>query len=264
MDGLRERIDELKSQLPTPDIVERGNTHMGMAVDYLSKNHELDPKEAEKIARRSLLTNHIAPGMEVWHFYVDGVYGTTVTQGTARVSPYFLNVRTMRKLKDERDEALALAASLEAEITVLEATRDELQSDMRRLSSANKSLTRERDQLTEKKDQLITQDESTYYFVDTKRSLRERDILAPMGMRLKDWRKDLFQDRLDLRYQTALKVFAEDFGVKKIRGVLLLPKSRFREETDYQVEYRDGGQVAVIHLDNITKFKNDAFVVVLK
>ena len=142
--SLNDHIDELKAELPTPDSVERGDTHMGMAVDYLSQTHGLDAKEAEALARRSLLTENIAPGMEVWHFYADGVYGTTVTQGTARVSPYFLNVRSRRKLRQERDDALALAASLEAEITVLEATRDELRGDLRVLTADYEVLKDER------------------------------------------------------------------------------------------------------------------------
>ena len=96
---LESDIDDLKSQLPTPDVVGRGDAHLSLATDYLMKNHGLDKKEADRLARRSLLTDNLAPGMEVWHFYTDGVYATTVTQGTAKVSPYFLNVRAMRTLK---------------------------------------------------------------------------------------------------------------------------------------------------------------------
>lgn len=262
--SLEDHIDELKGQLPTPDIVKRGDTHSELAIDYLVKNHALDRKEAGKLARRSLLTENIATGMEVWHFYADGVYGTTVTQGTARVSPYFLNVRSRRKLREERDEALALATSLEAEITVLEATRDQLSSDLRQLQGRHVVLQEERDVLVDQKADLVESDESVYFYVDTKRRLREQDILAPAGMRLKEWRKDLFTQKIDLRYQSTLKVYADDFGVRKFRRILLLPRTRFVENEDYQIDYREERTVAVIQLDSIDKFKNDAFVVVLK
>lgn len=261
---LEDHMDELKGQLPTPDTVERGDTHMGMAMDFLAKTHGLDAKEAEALARRSLLTENLAPGMEVWHFYVDGVYGTTVTQGTARVSPYFLNVRSRRKLRQERDDALALAASLEAEITVLEATRDELRSDLRTLSQNYEVLQVERNDLRDERDDLVTAEQSAWYYVDTRRKLREKDIIAPIGMRLKEWKKDLFTERIDLRRQTKFMVYAEDFGVRRFRRILLLPRERFAEDEDYSIEYRDDGQVAVVHLENVEKFKNDAFVVALK
>jgi len=202
--------------------------------------------------------------MEVWHFYADGVYGTTVTQGTARVSPFFLNIRETRQLRQERDDALALATSLEAEITVLEATRDQLQEDITRVSRQRDDLRDERDVLLDDKADLVQQDESVHFYVDTRRRLREKDILAPAGMRLKEWRKDLFTQKMDLRTKSSLKVYAEDFGVRRLNKVILLPRSRFREDSDYQVQYDETRKVATIYLDNIDRFKNDAFVVVLK
>jgi len=269
--GLQDKIDELKDQLPTPDIVARGDNHLGLATRYLTANHGVSEADAKALAERALLTNNLAPGMEVWHFYVDGVYGTTVTQGTAKVSPFFLNVRQMRKLKRERDEALTLAASLEAEIEVLEATRDQLMGDLKRVEGERDVVQAERDILYEEtellgadNEALVEENESVWFYVDTARRLREKDILAPAGMRLKDWRKDLFEQSLDLRTQSSLTVHAEDFGARKIRKLVLLPSSRFRLGKDYQIEYEDGGARAVIHLDNISKFKDDAFVVVLR
>ncbi len=261
---LEDEIDALKRELPTPTVVGRGDTHLGLASDYLVKNHGLSQSEAERLAHRSLLTNNLAPGMEVWHFYADGVYGTTVTQGTARVSPFFLNIREKRKLQGERDDALALAASLEAEITVLEATRDQLRTDLDRTIAQRDDFRYERDVLQEDKDDLVEDDESVFFYVDTARRLREKDILVPGGMRLKDWRKDLFTQSIDLRNQNSLKVYAEDFGVRRLNKIILLPRDRFKADADYKIEYGDGKQTATIYLDNIDRFKNDAFVVALR
>ena len=261
---LEDEIDALKRELPTPDVVGRGDTHLGLAAEYLVKNHGLSQSEAERLAHRSLLTNNLAPGMEVWHFYADGVYGTTVTQGTARVSPFFLNIREKRKLQGERDDALALAASLEAEITVLEATRDQLRTDLDRTIAQRDDFRYERDLLQEDKDTLVEEDESVFFYVDTARRLREKDILVPGGMRLKDWRKDLFTQSLDLRNQNSLKVYAEDFGVRRLNKIILLPRDRFKADSDYKIEYGEGNQTATIYLDNIDRFKNDAFVVALR
>ena len=58
--------------------------------------------------------------------------------------------------------------------------------------------------------------------------------------------------------------YAEDFGVRRFKRILLLPRKRFMEDEDYRVEYREDRTVAVIQLEDIDKFKNDAFVVALK
>ncbi|MCO4772938.1 MAG: hypothetical protein KDA24_23095, partial [Deltaproteobacteria bacterium] len=261
---LENQIDDLKEQLPTPDIVSRGDSHLGLAAEYLSKNHGLDAKEADRLARRSLLTDNLAPGMEVWHFYTDGVYATTVTQGTAKVSPYFLNVRAMRKLKTERDDAMALAASLEAEITVLEATRDQLRGDLSSLQARHQDLKVERDVLVEDKAELVQADETVYFYIDTKRSLRQKDVITPAGIRLKEWRPELFTEKLDLREYDSIEMFAADFGTKRIRGIKLLPEGMWKEGRDYQVSLSESGSKATLQLDAVDRFKNEAFVVVLK
>ena len=264
IEKLEQDIDDLKAQLPTPDVVSRGDSHLNLAQDYLVKNHGLDQKEADRLARRSLLTDNLAPGMEVWHFYTDGVYATTVTQGSAKVSPYFLNVRAMRRLQKERDEAMALAASLEAEITVLEATRDQLRADLTSLKVRHEDLKIERDILHDDKEELIAADESVWYYIDSKRSLRQKEIIAPAGIKLKDWRPELFVDKLDLRDDDTIEMYAEDFGVRRIRGIKLLPDGLWREGRDYSVSITDSGRKVTLQLDAIDRFKNEAFVVVLK
>jgi cell division protein FtsB len=264
IDSLESRIDELKAQLPTPDIVGRGDSHLALATEYLTKNHGLDKKEADRLARRSLLTDNLAPGMEVWHFYTEGVYATTVTQGTAKVSPYFLNVRALRKLQTERDDAMALAASLEAEITVLEATRDQLRADLSSLKTRHEDLKVERDLLAEDKAELVEADETVYFHIDTARSLRQKDIITPAGIRLKDWRPELFTEKLDLRSFDTIEMFAQDFGTKRIRGIKLLPDGMWQEGRDYTVKLNESGSKATLQLDATDRFKNEAFVVVLK
>ena len=52
--------------------------------------------------------------------------------------------------------------------------------------------------------------------------------------------------------------------MRRFRRIMLLPRNRYIEKQDYTVEYRDDGQVGVVQLENIEKFKNDAFVVALK
>jgi hypothetical protein len=202
--------------------------------------------------------------MEVWHFYADGVYGTTVSQGSAKVSPYFLNVHKIKTIEGERDDALQLAASLEAEIVVLEKTRDSLRRDLARTEQEKREVEMKNDELTVQRDDLVSESESVYFHIDTRRSLREKDVITPLGIRLKDWRKDLFQDKMDLRYDYEIEVDARDFGVPRINGIKLLPTGMYHEGKDYSVSIGEGKRTARITLENISKFKNSAFVVVLK
>jgi hypothetical protein len=264
IEELHGRIDALKEDLPTPQTVKRGDGHLKMAIDWLVAQHNLEAKEADRLARRSLLTDQLAPGMEVWHFYADGVYGTTVSQGSAKVSPYFLNVHKMRTVERERDEAIQLAASLEAEIVVLEKTRDSLRRDLARTQQEKREVEIRNEDLVVENTDLITESESVYFHIDTRRRLREQDVITPIGIRLKDWREDLFQDKMDLRYDYEIEVAARDFGVPRINGVKLLPSGMFHEGRDYSVSLGEGKKTARITLENISKFKNSAFVVVLK
>ena len=264
IEELEGRIDLLKEQLPAPQSVKRGDSHLKMSVEWLVAQHGLEPKEADRLARRSLLTDQLAPGMEVWHFYADGVYGTTVSQGKAKVSPYFLNVHKIRTIERERDEALQLAASLEAEIVVLEKTRDSLRRDLARTEQEKREVEMANEELSESNADLITEAESVYFHIDTSRRLREKDVLTPLGMNLKEWREDLFQDKMDLRQDYEIEVDARDFGVPRINGVKLLPSGMFKEGKDYSVTMGEGKRTARITLENISKFKNSAFVVVLK
>lgn len=264
IEELEGRIDMLKEELPTPETVARGDSHLKMATDWLAANHGLEKKEADRLARRSLLTDQLAPGMEVWHFYADGVYGTTVSQGSAKVSPYFLNMHKLKTIEGERDDALQLAASLEAEIVVLEKTRDSLRRDLARTEQEKREVEMKNDELTVQRDDLVSEAESVYFHIDTRRSLREKDVITPLGIRLKDWRKDLFQDKMDLRYDYEIEVDARDFGVPRINGIKLLPTGMYHEGKDYSVSIGEGKRTARITLENISKFKNSAFVVVLK
>ena len=261
---LKDQIDALKGQLPTPTIAKRGDSHMKLAVEYLSKTHGVTEAEAKKLATRTLLTDQLAPGMEVWHFYADGVYASTVTQGTAKVSPYFLNMRAFQKMKTERDESVQLAAALEAEITVMEAQRDQLQRDLVVTREEKVVVEGERDELVDQVDDLVTADESAWFYVDTTRSLREKDVLAPVGIKLKEWRRDLFEQRIDLRERYSIRMEAADFGVKTIKKVALLPQGLWLEKKDWHLEVEEGAKAAVLHLDEPDKFKNEAFVVVLR
>jgi hypothetical protein len=56
-------------------------------MNYLSSRHHLSKQTADSLVARVGLTSDIIEGFDVWFLYQDGVFGTFVTQGDARVSP---------------------------------------------------------------------------------------------------------------------------------------------------------------------------------
>jgi hypothetical protein len=147
---------------------------------------------------------------------------------------------------------------------VLEKTRDSLRRDLARTQQEKREVEIRNEDLVVENTDLVTESESVYFHIDTRRRLREQDVITPIGIRLKDWREDLFQDKMDLRYDYEIEVAARDFGVPRINGVKLLPSGMFHEGRDYSVSLGEGKKTARITLENISKFKNSAFVVVLK
>lgn len=85
--SLQSEIENLKSKLPAPRRVKLGETHFLIAKNYLMKEQGLDEKTAKSLIDRVALIDEVVPGFDIWLYYNDGVFGTFVTQGSARVSP---------------------------------------------------------------------------------------------------------------------------------------------------------------------------------
>lgn len=96
--GLQNQITELRSQLPKPYVVQPGDTHYEVVLNYLVREHGLSEQEALKVAWRTSLIDEILPGNDIWLMYKDGVVGSFVSQGTATVAPMTVQVRAKQKL----------------------------------------------------------------------------------------------------------------------------------------------------------------------
>jgi len=263
IDELRAEMEEIKSRLPLPVTVSRGDTHYGIAMDYLTNQIGLSEEEARKAIEKALITDRIVPGHEIWNFYENGVYGTAVTQGTAKVSPYFLNVQYERKITSERDAAQELATHLQAELEILEHQRDELTADLEALEMRHATVVAERDELFDENVVMETHMSSAHYYVDTQANLRQEGIVRVGGKRLKDYDPSLFIYSIDLRQDDSIVLAAGAFGKNAINGAELLPRDLFVKNQDYTVDTSDKSRVR-IQLYNLDKFENQNFVVVLR
>ena len=262
IDDLRAEMEEIKSRLPLPVTVQRGDRHYGIGMDYLTNQIGLSEEEASKAIKKALLTDRLVPGHEVWNFYENGVYGTAVTQGTAKVSPYFLNVQHERKILSERDEAQDLAMHLQAELEILEHQRDQLTEELEELEFRHTQVVAERDHLHGENVVMETHMSSAHYYVDTVANLRSEGIVKIGGKRLKDYDPALFIYSIDLRDDDSISLAAGAFGKNSITGADLLPKDLFIKNTDYTVDTSDRGRCR-IRLYNLEKFENERFVIVL-
>ena len=102
---LNAKMAELNAQLPVPYLVQRGDTHYEIVIDYLMKDHGLMQKQAAEVANKTALIDDILPGNQVWLMYKDGIVGSFVTQGNAYISP--MKVITLaRKRMIEKAKAL--------------------------------------------------------------------------------------------------------------------------------------------------------------
>ncbi|PIO47707.1 MAG: hypothetical protein CMR00_08855 [[Chlorobium] sp. 445] len=101
IEDLQKKIKEITDKLPAPHVVKKGETHRQIAMEYLMNVHKLDEKKAKELVDRVALIDAMEVGYNVWLYYNDGVFGTFVTQGEAKISPYKLS-RMIRRRELER------------------------------------------------------------------------------------------------------------------------------------------------------------------
>lgn len=111
IEDLQQKIKEITDKLPAPHVVKKGETHRQIAMEYLMNVHKLDEKKAKELVDRVALVDAMEVGYYVWLYYNDGVFGTFVTQGDAKISPYrlsrLLRRRELQRAREEgRQEAL--------------------------------------------------------------------------------------------------------------------------------------------------------------
>lgn len=95
---LQAQINDLRATLPKPYVVQPGDTHYEVVLNYLTQEQHLPLKDALKVAWRTSLIDEILPGNEIWLMYKDNIVGSFVTQGTAKRSPMAVHVAARQRL----------------------------------------------------------------------------------------------------------------------------------------------------------------------
>ena len=256
---LKEKITEIEKLLPKPHIVKAGENHYQIAMDFLLNEKNVEKKRAMELVERTALFDAMVPGFKVWNFYSGDEYGTSVTQGTAAISPNTLIRQAKKKLVDARDKAISERDKLSDDIKVLEEKRKEIITQV-------DSLTQEKENLIGKVSDLNQQVNSLFYLLDSQRNLKKKGILKKgffKSTKLRDVSPEHFTSSVDLRYGVEIIFSASDLGLDKIKGVSLYPKF-FKKGTHYKVAIDDDKKGATVTIMDTAKFKNERVVISVK
>jgi hypothetical protein len=256
---LNAKIAEIEKLLPKPHIVKSGENHYMVAMDFLVNEKQVEKKRAMELVERTALLDTLVPGFKVWNFYTGDAYGTSVTQGTAAVSPNTLIRQAKKKLVDARDEAITQRDKLAGDIEVLEERRKKIVEQV-------DSLSREKESLIGKVGELNEQVNSLFFLADSQKSLKEKGILKGgflKSTKLRDISPEYFTMAIDLRARQDIFISSADLGLRKIKGITLYPKYH-RRGTDYKIVFGPERLTATLTILDTAKFKNERIVIAVK
>lgn len=263
---LNDRIAEIEELLPKPHIVQAGENHYEIAMDFLVNQKQLDKKQAMKLVERTALLDTMVPGFKVWNFYAEDEYGTSVTQGTAAISPNSLIRGAKKKLVDARDQAISERDQLSGDIRKLEEKRGQIIRQLASLQEEKSNLITKVTELNQENQTMQETVNSLFYLLDTQKSLKKRKILKGgflKSTKLKDVSPELYTLSVDLRTGSQIPVSAADLSITKIRDVKLYPRF-YKEGLDYKITVAPDKLTAAVLLLNAGKFKNERVVISVK
>lgn len=273
VEDLKVKVQDLEKTLPAPVDVAKGERHVDIAMAYLTKDKGLDANTAKRLVQQVNLMDELVPGFKVWNFYDNGVYGTFVTQGDAKVSPYGVIQHAKQTLVNEKNTAIAqrdaLAtekAALNQQVTDLTAKRDQLTQEVDLLQAERQDLTNKVNDLQTQRDDLQARNNSVFYRVGTKKNLVQEGAIKASWLSkptLVKYGEDQFPQHLDLRSGDTITIAAKDEGLVKIRRVSVAPGSVFKAKQDYTVSISPDGQEATLKLLTKDKFRASRSMVIL-
>jgi hypothetical protein len=264
--NLNARLQELEAMLPKPHVVEKGENHYQIAMNYLLNEKGVDKTKAMELVERTALFEPLIPGFKVWNFYAEDEYGTFITQGTAPISPNQIQRKVKKELVDAKDKAISEKEQLQSDITEMEARRNELISQLDLLNQEKQNMLGKMSDLNEQNQEMQTALNSVYFAMDLSKNLTQKGIIKGGFLRSTKLQKvdfTLFDRSLDLRGEPKITVAAADFQLSRIKDVTIYP-SYFKLDTDYKVEFDEAGQKATITLLDVKKFMSEKIAIAIE
>lgn len=260
---LKQKITEVEAKLPQSHVVEQGENHYQIAMDFLVNEKGLDKKKAREMVERTAIFEPLVPGFKVWNFYDNGEYGTFVTQGTAPVSPNSVQRKIKKELVDARDTAISERDKLALDVEELEKRRNELISQINLLNEEKQNLMGKIGDLDKQNQDLQKNLSSLFYYLDLKKNLEAKGVLKGGFLRstkLQSVAPELFTMSIDLRENAKISVSAAELSIGKIRGITIYP-TYFKKDLDYSITIEENKQNAVITILDTKKFMSERLVI---
>jgi uncharacterized coiled-coil DUF342 family protein len=259
---LNEKVSKLRAALPKPDVAKANESHYGMAMRFLKKKG-VSEEEARRLISRVLIMDKLAPGFEVYHFYANGVYGSWVSQGKAKITPTELQAEEKAKIEGERDTAVAQGEKLQEEVNDLATQKKQIEEEIAGLRTEKTKLIDEMNALSATNEKQKSKLNSLHYLVGERKGLEKKGVIV-IPVFAKDrsgakWTDDLFDHDLDLRSSDEVKITAQEAGVKAIGKINVVPGSLVKDE-HYKLTIAEDKQSATIKILTKDRFRNEKVV----
>jgi hypothetical protein len=262
---LNDKVNKLKALLPRPDLAGPNDSHYGMALRFLKKRG-VSEDEAKQLVSRVNLMEKMAPGFEVYHFYANGVYGSWVAQGKAKITPNDLQRQEREKVEGERDTAVAQNEKLQEDVNDLATVKKQLESDVTGLRKEKTDLETKILGLSETNEKQKSKLNSMHYILGVSKALQDRGVIV-VPVFAKDragakWSDEVFEKEakdLDLRSNKSLTISAAELGLKRIGKVSVVPGSLTKDE-HYKLAISEDKATATLTFLVPERFRNEKVV----
>jgi len=264
--NLNAKVQELEALLPKPHMVEKGENHYQIAMNFLLNEKGVDKARAMELVERTLLFEPIVPGFKIWNFYAEDEYGTFITQGSAPISPNQIQRKVKKELVDAKDRAIAEKDQLQSDITEMEVRRTELISQLDLLNQEKQNMLGKMSNLNDQNQEMQTALNSVYFAMDLRRNLTQKGIIKGGFLRSTKLQKvdsAMFDRSLDLRGEPKITAAAADFQLSRIKDVTLYP-SYFKLNTDYKIEFDESGQNVTLTILDVKKFMSEKIAIAIE
>ncbi len=273
VEDLKVQVQDLEKKLPAAVVVKRGDKHLDIAMNYLTKEKGLDPATAKKLALQTNLMDELVPGFKVWNFYDNGVFGTFVTQGDAQISPYRVIQKAKQDLVDakveaqgQRDQLAKEKTTLLEQVSELEQKRDQLNQDVAMLQAERADLLKKMEEVQALSEDLKARLNSVFYRIGERQSLVKSGLVQDPWYgqpRIAKFDEANFPQHLDLRTGDTVTFTAQEAGVAKITKIKVAPGTTYKIDQDYSWSIAPDGMTGTVKIINKDKFKAERTMVIL-
>ncbi len=255
---LNKKINGLRALLPKPVLAKEGDNHYAMAMTFLRRRGISEDKAKDLIAKTNILEK-LEPGWEVYHFYVNGKYGTSVSQGRAPLSPTESIKQAKVQTEGERDEAIKKGQDLAKQVDSLNIEKQRVEADITALRQEKTGLMDQVASLNTLSEKQKAKLNSMHYIVGERAKLENDGVVVipffsknRMGPNAKSVRfdKDLI---LDGPAEPIVLIKAADLGIAKIGKINVVPGSLVKDQ-HYTISYaadRSSATVKILDLDRV-------------